>query len=244
MLYNDIQSSTSTANHLSSQGANVALIGSWRNLLLEEFDKDYMQELKSFLLARYADGKTIYPRKSEIFNALNTTPFELVKVVLLGQDPYHGPFQAHGLSFSVNKGIALPPSLKNIFQELKDDLGIENDGQNGDLSAWAKQGVFLLNATLTVERGQPGSHQNKGWERFTDVIIQQLNDKRDHLVFLLWGSYAARKGEFIDRSKHLVITTPHPSPFSAHRGFFGSKPFSKINTYLEEQHQKPIDWSI
>ena len=241
MLHNDTQSSTSTASHLSSQRANVALIDSWRNVLLEEFDKDYMQELKSFLLARYAAGKTIYPRNSQIFNALNTTPFESVKVVLLGQDPYHGPSQAHGLSFSVNKGIALPPSLINIFQELKDDLGIEN-GQHGDLSAWAKQGVFLLNATLTVERGKPGSHQNRGWERFTDVIIQRLNDEKDHLVFLLWGSYAAKKGQFIDRSKHLVITTPHPSPFSAHRGFFGSKPFSKINTYLEQQNQKPIDW--
>ena len=242
MLQNDTNTYNLKTDHLPSQGASVALIDSWKNMLLEEFNKDYMQELKSFLLARYLAGKTIYPKKSQIFNALNTTSFESVKVVLLGQDPYHGPFQAHGLSFSVNKGIALPPSLKNIFQELKDDLGIENS-QHGDLSTWAKQGVFLLNSTLTVERGKPGSHQNRGWERFTDVIIQKLNDEKNHLVFLLWGSYAARKGQFIDRSKHLVIATPHPSPFSAHRGFFGSRPFSKINSYLEQHHQKPIDWN-
>ena len=222
--------------------ASIGLIDSWKELLLEEFTKDYMKDLKSFLVSRYIAQKTVYPQKSQIFNALNITSFESVKVVLLGQDPYHGPFQAHGLSFSVNKGVNLPPSLKNIFQELKNDLNIENS-QYGDLSHWAKQGVLLLNSILTVERGKPGSHQNRGWERFTDVIIQKLNGKRDHLVFLLWGSYARNKGQFIDTTKHLVLAAPHPSPFSAHKGFFGSKPFSKINTYLTRRHQKPIDWS-
>ena len=222
--------------------ANIGLIDSWKNLLLEEFDKDYMKELKAFLSTSYMAQKTIYPPKNQILNALNTTPFESVKVVLLGQDPYHGPSQAHGLSFSVNKGINLPPSLKNIFQELKNDLNIYNS-EHGDLSYWAKQGVLLLNSILTVERGKPGSHQNRGWERFTDALIQKLNDKRDHLVFLLWGSYAKSKGQFIDTSKHLVLTAAHPSPFSAHKGFFGSKPFSKINTYLTRRSQKPIDWN-
>ncbi len=226
---------------LSSKNRSIDLIDSWKDILIEEFDQDYMKDLKSFLLTRYASGRTIYPKKSEIFNALNTTSFEEVKVVILGQDPYHAPQQAHGLSFSVNNNVPLPPSLQNIFQELKGDLGIDN-GRCGNLSTWARQGVFLLNATLTVERGCPGSHQNKGWERFTDAIIQKLNEKKEHLVFLLWGSYATQKGQFIDRDRHLVVQSSHPSPFSAHRGFFGSKPFSKTNTYLEQHQYKPIDW--
>ncbi len=235
-------SNTLQSQHSSINKATIGLIDSWKNLLLEEFDKDYMKELKAFLASRYLAQKTIYPQKNQIFNAFNITAFESVKVVLLGQDPYHNPFQAHGLSFSVNKGINLPPSLKNIFQELKDDLNINNN-QHGDLSHWAKQGVLLLNSILTVERGKPGSHQNRGWERFTDAIIQKLNDKRDHLVFLLWGSYAKNKGQLIDTTKHLVLTAPHPSPFSVHKGFFGSRPFSKINSYLTRRDQKPIDWT-
>lgn len=243
MIYeSQISSSQQLKRPLTSKPSKVQLIDSWKNELLEEFQQDYMLELRAFLQERYKAGATIYPKGNEIFNALNSTPFESVKVVILGQDPYHGPHQAHGLSFSVKNPLPPPPSLQNIFQELKNDLGVENT-TSGDLSAWAKQGVFLLNATLTVERGKPGSHQNKGWERFTDVVIQKLNDKRDHLVFLLWGSYATKKGLLIDQNKHLVLTSPHPSPFSAQRGFFGSKPFSKTNAYLAEQHQTPINWS-
>jgi uracil-DNA glycosylase len=202
-----------------------------------------MVGLKEFLKNEKEKKKTIYPRGKEFFAALNHTPFENVKVVILGQDPYHGPEQAHGLCFSVRPGVQVPPSLQNIYKELKTDLGIEPPN-HGCLTHWADQGVLLLNATLSVEAGKAGSHQKRGWEAFTDKIIDTLNRERESIVFVLWGSYAQKKGEFIDTKKHLVIRCVHPSPLSAHRGFFGSKPFSKINKYLSLKGKKPIDWSL
>lgn len=221
----------------------IQLDPSWLDVIGQEFDQPYMAELRSFLRQEKQNGKAIYPPGQQIFNALNSTPFDKVKVVILGQDPYHGPNQAHGLCFSVQPGVTIPPSLRNIYKELADDLGIQPPN-HGCLQHWAEQGVLLLNATLTVERGLAGSHQGKGWEQFTDAVIAALNDKRDHLVFLLWGSYAQRKGEFIDRQRHLVLESPHPSPFSANRGFFGCRHFSKANQYLVEQGQEPIDWRV
>lgn len=206
-----------------------------------EFDKPYMRDLKQFLLAEKAAGKVIYPQGDRWFNAFNSAPFEQVKVVILGQDPYHGPGQAHGLCFSVLPGVPFPPSLLNIFKELKADLGCEMPA-SGCLQHWADQGVLLLNATLTVERGKAGSHQGKGWEQFTDRAIQQLNEHREGLVFMLWGSYAQKKGQFIDTSRHLVLKAPHPSPLSAHRGFMGCSHFSAANRYLEERGEQPIRW--
>ena len=184
----------------------------------------------------------IYPPGKLIFNALDSTPFDRVKVVILGQDPYHGPGQAHGLCFSVPKGVPAPPSLVNIYKEIQNDLGLTPPG-HGNLQSWADQGVLLLNAVLTVERGQASAHQGKGWERFTDRIVAELNQGREKLVFLLWGSYATRKGEIIDRERHLVLTAPHPSPLSAHRGFFGCRHFSKANSWLERQGMAPIHWA-
>jgi uracil-DNA glycosylase len=223
--------------------AEIQLETSWKKHLQSEFDKDYMKNLKKFLKTQYDSKKTIFPKGPEYFTALNLTPFEKVKVVIVGQDPYHGPDQAHGLSFSVKPGVPFPPSLRNIFKELHDDVGVPFP-KTGYLKKWADQGVLMLNAVLTVEGGRANSHQGKGWEEFTDKIIHLLNEEREHIVFVLWGSYAQKKGEFIDRKKHLVIEGPHPSPLSAHRGFFGSKPFSKINAYLIATHQKPIDWSL
>lgn len=214
---------------------------SWLNVIGDEFDKDYMQALKAFLQAEKAQGKIIYPHSQHWFNALNTTPFEQVKVIVLGQDPYHGPGQAHGLSFSVPEGVKIPPSLRNIYKELVGDIGITMP-EHGNLQAWAEQGVLLLNATLTVEQANAGSHQNKGWETFTDAVIAALNEQREGLVFLLWGSYAQKKGGIIDSSKHLVLKAPHPSPLSAHRGFLGCKHFSQLNDYLEERGLQSIDW--
>ena len=216
---------------------------SWKEHLLPEFGKDYMQELKKFLKAERDAKKTIFPKGSEFFAALNHTPFEKVKVVILGQDPYHGVGQAHGLCFSVKPGVDVPPSLVNIFKELKNDLGIEPP-KHGHLTHWADQGVLLLNATLSVEAHKAGSHQKRGWETFTDAVIRELNDKREGLVFVLWGSYAQKKGEIIDTKKHFVLKGPHPSPLSAHRGFFGCKHFSKINEYLKSRGETPIDWSL
>jgi uracil-DNA glycosylase len=216
---------------------------SWKQHLLPEFAKPYMSELRGFLQQERTAKKKIFPRSSEFFAALNACPFDKVKVVILGQDPYHGPGQAHGLCFSVRPGVDVPPSLVNIFKELKSDLGIERPS-HGFLQSWAKQGVLLLNATLSVEAHRAGSHQNKGWEQFTDAVIDHLNRERSGLAFVLWGSYAQKKGAFIDGAKHLVLKGPHPSPLSAHRGFFGSKPFSKINAYLESQGKAPIDWSL
>jgi uracil-DNA glycosylase len=226
-----------------SMSESIQLETSWKSRLLPEFSKDYMRGLKDFLKEQKEKKRTVFPKGTEFFAALNHTPFEKVKVVILGQDPYHGEGQAHGLSFSVRKGVAVPPSLVNIFKELKNDLGIERP-DHGYLEKWADQGVLLLNATLSVEAHKAGSHQKKGWEQFTDSVIDHLNREREGIVFVLWGSYAQKKGEFIDTKKHLVLKAPHPSPLSSHRGFFGSKPFSKINAYLKSQGKEPIDWSL
>ena len=219
----------------------LQLEASWQQVLGEEFNKDYMKNLRQFLLQAKQQGKVIYPPGPLIFNALNTTPFDQVKVVILGQDPYHGPHQAHGLCFSVLPDVPLPPSLKNIFIELKQDVGIDN-GNKGCLQSWAEHGVLLLNSVLTVERGQAASHQGKGWERFTDEVIGKLNTLRSGLVFILWGGYAQRKGAMIDQTKHLVLRAPHPSPLSAYQGFFGQHHFSKTNAYLGAE--KAINWQL
>lgn len=220
----------------------VKLDQSWLAHIGAEFDKPYMQSLKQFLQQEKAKGKIVYPKGDEIFNAMNTTPFEKVRVVILGQDPYHGAGQAHGLSFSVPEGVRPPPSLVNIYKEISDEFGTPVP-KSGNLIHWAEQGVLLLNATLTVEQGLAGSHQNKGWEAFTDAIIHTLNDQHDHLVFMLWGSYAQKKGAFIDRNRHLVLQSVHPSPLSAHRGFLGCGHFKKANDYLQQHGQAPIQWA-
>ncbi|WP_443946478.1 uracil-DNA glycosylase [Pedobacter sp. AW1-32] len=221
-----------------------ALEASWLAVLEQEFEKDYMKGLKSFLQQEKEKGATIYPKGADIFNALNTTPFNRVKVVILGQDPYHGAGQAHGLSFSVQRGIPIPPSLKNIYKELETDIEGFQIPRHGHLTYWAEQGVLLLNATLTVRASEAASHQNQGWEIFTDEIIKALSDKRDHIVFLLWGKYAQAKAALIDQKKHYILTAPHPSPFSAYTGFLGSKHFSKTNQLLIQSNQKPIDWRL
>lgn len=221
----------------------VQLEPGWKTVLAQEFDSDYMLRLREFLLAQKQQRKVIYPPGPLIFNAFNHTPFDKVKVVILGQDPYHGPGQAHGLSFSVPTGVKAPPSLVNIFKEIERDLGIAPP-RHGNLEKWADQGVLLLNATLTVEQGNAGSHQGKGWEEFTDAAIEHLNRERQGLVFMLWGSYAQKKGRIIDRQRHLVLTAPHPSPLSAHRGFLGCGHFSKANDYLTAQGKAPIDWAL
>jgi uracil-DNA glycosylase len=216
---------------------------SWQAVIGEEFDKPYMQALRAFLKQEKAVGKITFPPSPLIFNAFNHTPFDNVRVVIIGQDPYHGIEQAHGLSFSVPEGVALPPSLMNIFKEIEADVGVKMS-KKGDLTPWANQGVLLLNATLTVEMANAGSHQKRGWETFTDAAIAALNTHREGLVFVLWGSYAQKKGEMIDQKKHLVLKSPHPSPLSAHRGFFGNHQFSKINEYLTEHGQTPIEWQL
>ncbi|NCC18464.1 MAG: uracil-DNA glycosylase [Bacteroidia bacterium] len=218
----------------------VKIDESWKEVLKEEFEKDYFVNLTSFVRQEYKD-KTIYPKASNIFNAFNLCPFDKIKVVILGQDPYHEPNQAHGLCFSVLEPTPAPPSLKNIFKEINLDLGI-TPHESGDLTRWASQGVLLLNATLTVEAHKAGSHQGKGWEEFTDRVIFNLANRKSGLVFLLWGSYAQKKGEFIDQTKHLVLKSVHPSPLSAHRGFFGNHHFSQANNYLIAQGKLPIDW--
>jgi uracil-DNA glycosylase len=215
----------------------------WKAKIGDEFGKPYMQELRSFLVHEKQEGKRIFPPGSLWFEAFNRTPFDKVRVVILGQDPYHGPGQAHGLCFSVLQGTKLPPSLLNIYKELMDDVGIRQPS-SGDLGPWADQGVLLLNATLTVEAFKAGSHQNKGWEEFTDAAIAHLNEEREGLVFMLWGSYAQKKGQRIDRSRHLVLSAPHPSPLSAHRGFLGCKHFSQANSYLQSRGLDPVDWQI
>lgn len=220
----------------------IRLEASWKARLEDDFRQPYMQALRRYLLDRKRDGAVIYPPGPLIFNALDSTPFERVKVVILGQDPYHGPGQAHGLCFSVPEGVPAPPSLLNIFREIREDVG-EISSTGGNLQRWAEQGVLLLNAVLTVERGRAGAHQGKGWELFTDRVVSELNDGRDGLVFLLWGSYAMKKGAAIDRSRHLVLTAPHPSPLSAHRGFFGCRHFSKANAWLQRQGREPIRWT-
>jgi uracil-DNA glycosylase len=222
---------------------NIKLPPCWLSVLGEEFTQPYMKELKAFLASEKANKKIIYPKGDNIFKAFELTPFDSVKVVILGQDPYHGPNQAHGLCFSVQDGMNQPPSLINIFKEIERDLKIP-PAKHGCLENWAKQGVLLLNSVLTVQQGMAASHQGKGWERFTDRVIEVLNAQKEHLVFLLWGSYAQKKGQFIDRNKHLVLQSVHPSPLSAHRGFIGNGHFSKTNEYLVKQGKTPIDWRL
>lgn len=219
---------------------DVKIEESWKKHIGTEFDKSYFVQLTDFVRKEYQQY-TIYPPGKLIFNAFNLCPFDKVKVVIIGQDPYHEPGQAQGLCFSVNKGVPFPPSLVNIFKEIQNDLG-KPMPQDGDLTRWTKQGVLLLNATLTVRAHQAGSHQNKGWEAFTDAAIRALNEEREHLVFILWGGYARRKGAIIDRSKHLVLESAHPSPLSAYHGFFGNKHFSRTNEYLIANGETPIDW--
>ena len=226
----------------SSMNVQPVIENTWKQELSEEFQSEYFVNLKTFLLDEKSKF-TIYPPGSEIFAAFNYTPFDQVRAVILGQDPYHGPGQANGLCFSVRTGIPKPPSLQNIYKELNSDLGIPIPS-HGNLEKWAKQGVLLLNATLTVRANQAGSHQNKGWENFTDSAIKALSEKKQHLVFILWGNFAQAKQSLIDPCKHFIIKSAHPSPFSADRGFFGSKPFSKCNSYLKEHGLGEIDWSL
>lgn len=221
----------------------IDLHPSWLNHLESEFEQPYMKQLKAFLLAEKQQGKVIYPASKNIFNAFNSTPLDQVKVVILGQDPYHGPNQAHGLCFSVQPGIPAPPSLQNMFKELHRDLGMPIPS-HGCLQAWANQGVLLLNATLTVEQARAGSHQGRGWETFTDKAIQLVSEQCQGVVFLLWGSYAQKKAAFIDPRKHLILKAPHPSPLSAHRGFIGCGHFSKANQHLQQINKAPIDWRL
>lgn len=219
---------------------NVTINKSWKQRLNSEFEKPYFGQLVDFVKSEYSHHK-VYPPGKKIFNAFDHCPFEETRVVIIGQDPYHGVGQANGLCFSVSDGIRIPPSLVNVFKEISSDLG-KPIPSTGNLERWADQGVLLLNATLTVRASSPGSHQNKGWEEFTDAAIRVLNEEKENLVFMLWGSYAQKKGAIIDRGKHLVLESAHPSPFAAHRGFFGNKHFSKCNAYLEEKGLKPVDW--
>lgn len=219
---------------------DVRIASTWKSLLADEFEKPYFRKLIEFVKSQYK-SQTIYPRGADIFKAFDRCDFGDVKVVVIGQDPYHGPGQANGLCFSVCDGVRFPPSLMNIFKEIRDDLG-KSIPASGDLERWAKQGVLLLNATLTVKANSPGSHQNQGWEMFTDAVIRKISDEKEGIVFLLWGAYAQKKGEMIDRNKHLVLMSAHPSPFSADRGFFGCRHFSKANAYLSSKGKDPIDW--
>jgi uracil-DNA glycosylase len=221
----------------------VKLGPSWLGPLQKEFDAPYMAALKSFLVAEREAGKRIFPKGSEWFHALDATPLDQVRVVIIGQDPYHGEGQAHGLCFSVREGVQPPPSLVNIYKELNSDLGIA-PARHGHLEHWAQQGVLLLNAVLTVEAGRAASHQGKGWEQFTDAVIREVNALPRPVVFILWGSYAQRKAAFVDASRHCIIKSAHPSPLSAHNGFFGSRPFSRANAFLEAQGEQPIDWRL
>lgn len=223
---------------------SAALEPGWLKVLEPEFEKEYMKNLKAFLLQEKQAGKTVYPKGADIFAAFNHTPFDKVEVVILGQDPYHGDGQAHGLSFSVQKGVATPPSLKNIYKELETDIEGFKTPNHGNLTQWADEGVLLLNASLTVRAHEPGSHQGKGWEAFTDQAISQLSAQKTGLVFLLWGKFAQQKAALIDEKKHTVLKSAHPSPFSAYTGFFGSKHFSKTNEILIAEGKKPINWQI
>jgi uracil-DNA glycosylase len=222
---------------------DVKIEPSWKKLLKPEFDKPYFQNIVLHIKTEKEQGKTIYPPGSFIFNAFNTTPVEKVKVVILGQDPYHGPRQAHGLSFSVQTGVPQPPSLMNIFKEMNSDLGLAIP-QHGNLENWAKQGVLLLNASLTVRANEPMSHAKIGWAAFTDTVIKKISEQKEHVVFILWGKFAQEKIALIDQSKHFIIKSAHPSPLSAHNGFFGSRPFSKTNEYLMKCGMDPIEWKV
>jgi len=226
-----------------NKNPKIKLHPSWLAALANEFQLPYMQDLRDFLADEKAQGKTIFPAGGQYFSALNAAPLDKVKVVILGQDPYHGPGQAHGLCFSVSPGIPMPPSLLNVIKEIQADLDLPKSAfPSGCLSGWAEQGVLLLNAVLTVEQGQANAHQGKGWEKFTDKIVEVLSAQREHLVFMLWGNYAQKKGATIDREKHLVLQAPHPSPLAAYRGFFGCRHFSQSNQYLMAHGQSPIDW--
>lgn len=227
----------------SAKKCEILLEGSWQQLLKAELGQEYMQQLREFLLSEKKAGKQIFPPSTLIFHALNSTPFEKVRVVILGQDPYHGPGQAHGLCFSVMPGVAPPPSLMNIYKELQRDTAFVPPG-HGCLTYWAEQGVLLLNAVLTVEAFKAGSHQGKGWEKFTDKLVRTLNEQSEGLVFMLWGAYAQKKGVHISRNKHLVLESVHPSPLSAHRGFLGNSHFSRTNAWLQQHGKSPIDWQL
>ncbi len=222
--------------------SNIQMESSWKKILASEFEKDYMKQLRLFLASEYEMGKTIFPPKKDYFSAFNLVPFDRVKVVILGQDPYHGEGQSHGLCFSVRPGVRVPPSLVNIYKELKSDLDTSTP-QHGCLVSWANQGVLLLNSVLTVVKSSPGSHRGKGWEKFTDEIVKLLSQKRSGIVFMLWGAYAQKKGEIIDSSKHLILKAAHPSPFSAHR-FLGCKHFSKANEFFKKNGKTEINWEI
>jgi uracil-DNA glycosylase len=221
---------------------NLKFVNSWNRYLASELSKPYLSKLFFYLNDQFSDS-IVFPTIDNVFNAFNRTPLENIKVVILGQDPYHGKGQAHGLAFSVPEGIPLPPSLRNIFQEYNNDLGYELP-TSGDLTKWANEGVFLLNVVLTVRAGEAHSHKEQGWETFTDAVIKLISEKKDHVVFILWGKPAQSKAKLIDESKHLVLKAPHPSPLSSYRGFFGSKPFTKTNTYLKEQGINEIDWKL
>lgn len=220
---------------------NVHIEQGWKNILAEVFNQKFFKELITFIRHEYMT-KTIYPEAENIFHAFNKTPFHKVSVVIIGQDPYHNPEQAHGLCFSVTNSVTPPPSLKNIYKEIENDLDIHKDFTNGNLESWAHQGVLLLNSVLTVEKNKPGSHTNKGWEKFTDAVIKKISDEKEHCVFILWGKYAQQKGVLIDRTKHLLLESAHPSPFSAHRGFLGNKHFSQTNAYLKKHGKQEIAW--
>ena len=222
---------------------NIKIHESWLKYIEAEFDKEYMRNIKNSILSSKESGKIIYPKSNEIFNAINLTEFEKTKVIILGQDPYHGPEQAHGLSFSVKNGIKPPPSLLNIFKEIEFDLSIKVNKEDGNLTRWAKQGVLLLNSLLTVEKGNPLSHKDIGWETLTDKIIEVLSQNKKNLVFILWGSHARSKKLLISKNENLIIESAHPSPLSAHRGFIGSKPFSRTNDYLIKNNMNPVNWS-
>lgn len=222
---------------------DVKIGESWKVPLSTEFDSPYMADLKAFLQEQKQEGRRIFPKGSEYFRALDLTPLDEVRIVILGQDPYHGEGQAHGLCFSVQPGVRIPPSLVNIYKEMQADLGI-SPVRHGFLEHWAKQGVLLLNSVLTVEMGRAASHQGKGWERFTDAVIRAVNEQEKPVVFILWGSYAQKKAAFVDSGRHLVLKSVHPSPLSAHNGFFGTRPFSQANAFLEKHGRKPIDWQL
>lgn len=241
VIRNNVEGDTGNSNQ-GEQSVTPNIEESWNVALADEFQAPYFYDLKTFLKSE-KEKYDIYPKGANIFLALNKTPLPSVKAVILGQDPYHGPGQAHGLSFSVPEGIKLPPSLQNIFNELTDDLGVQYPS-SGNLEKWANEGVLLLNATLTVRKGEAGSHQGRGWELFTDKIISLISDLRAGIVFILWGKFAQEKEKFIDTTKHFIISSSHPSPFSVYRGFYGSKPFSRTNTLLEQNGLQPIDWDL
>jgi uracil-DNA glycosylase len=235
--------SPTNINEGMSEMEKSGLHPSWMNVVGEELEKPYMKELKSFLSNELSSGKSIYPHGSEIFNAFAHTPFEDVKVVIIGQDPYHGPGQAHGLCFSVKPGVKTPPSLVNIYKEIESDLGI-SPSTHGYLESWAQQGILLLNNVLTVEHSKAASHRGRGWEQFTDKVIEKINEEKENVVFLLWGSPAQKKAAKVDQSKHKILKAPHPSPLSAYRGFFGCKHFSQTNDFLKSIGRQQIDWSL